>query len=154
VPVSAREWREREARQVPSALPDTQAARRHRAVKSLCFDEPLFPRVEPDTTLVRMATKAAATGHTCIVPDCKREGRNRLGVRCRIAHDGPTLFPDKGKTAALFSPDAEAFLCDHHALGGAAITLIFEANGSKQTTIKVIAATTVEERTTDIKQPS
>lgn len=65
-----------------------------------------------------MATRAAATGHECIVPGCKREGRNRLGVRCRIAHDGPTLFPEKGKTAALFSPDADAFLCDQHALGG------------------------------------
>jgi hypothetical protein len=81
-------------------------------------------------------------------------GRNRLGVRCRIAHDGPTLFPSKGKTAALFSPDAEAYLCDHHALAGAHITLLFEANRSHETTIKVIAATTVEERTTEIKQPS
>lgn len=101
-----------------------------------------------------MATRAAATGHECIVPDCKREGRNRLGVRCRIAHDGPTLFPGKGKTAALFAPDAEAYLCDQHALGGATITLLFEPNRSKETTIRVIAGTTVEERTTAIKQPS
>lgn len=97
---------------------------------------------------------AAATGHDCIVPGCKREGRNRLGVRCRIAHDGPTLFPDKGKTSALFSPDAEAYLCDQHALGGGHITLLFEPDGSKQMTIKVLAAQTVEERTTLIKQPT
>lgn len=97
---------------------------------------------------------ASATGHECIVPGCKREGRNRLGVRCRIAHDGPSLFPEKGKTAALFSPDADAYLCDQHALSGAHITLLFEPDGSKKTTIKVIAATTVEERTTEIKQPS
>jgi len=99
-------------------------------------------------------TTAAATGHDCIVPGCKREGRNRLGVRCRIAHYGPTLFPKKGKTAALFSPDAEAYLCDHHALAGATITLFFEPNNSKQTTLRVVAAATVEERTTDIKQPT
>ena len=99
-------------------------------------------------------TNAVGTGHECIVPACKREGRNRLGVRCRIAHDGPTLFPAKGKTAALFSPDADAFLCDQHALGGAHITLLFEPDGSKQTTIKVIAAKTMEERTTRIKQPT
>jgi hypothetical protein len=97
---------------------------------------------------------ASATGHECIIPGCKREGRNRLGVRCRIAHDGPSLFPSKGKTAALFSPDADAYLCDQHALGGAHITLLFEPDGSKRTTIKVIAAQTIEERTTEIKQPS
>ena len=101
-----------------------------------------------------MAGQAASTGYECIVPGCKREGRNRLGVRCRIAHDKPTLFPDKGKTAALFSPDADAYLCDQHALGGAVITLIFEPNSSKETTVRVVAGTTVEERTTPIKQPN
>jgi hypothetical protein len=98
--------------------------------------------------------KAVATDHECIVPGCKREGRNRLGVRCRIAHDGPGLFPEKGKTAALFSPDADAYLCDHHALNGAHITLLFEPDNSKETTLKVIAGSTVEERTTPIKQPT
>lgn len=102
----------------------------------------------------RQMAKAASTGQHCIVPGCNREGRNRLGIRCRIAHDRPTLFPKKGKTAALFAPDAEAYLCDQHALGGAEMTLLFEPNRSKQTTIKVIAATTVEERTTNIKQPT
>jgi hypothetical protein len=101
-----------------------------------------------------MATKAAATGHDCIVPGCKREGRNRLGVRCRVAHDGPSLFPSKGKTAALFAPDAEAFLCDQHALGGATITLFFEPNTSRQTTVRVVASKTVAERVTAIKQPA
>jgi hypothetical protein len=100
-----------------------------------------------------MPKRASATGHECIVPACPKEGRNRLGVRCRIAHDGPTPFPAKGKTAALFSPEAEAYLCDDHALGGAHMTLLFEPDSSKQTTIKVIAAKTVEERTTPIKQP-
>lgn len=97
---------------------------------------------------------SVATGHECIVPGCKREGRNRLGVRCRIAHDGPTLFPRKGKTGALFSPDVEGYLCDQHALGGARITLLFEPDGSRETTVRVIAADTVDERRTPIKQPS
>jgi hypothetical protein len=38
-------------------------------------------------------------------------------------------------------------------MGGAHITLLFEPDRSKHTTVKVIAATTVEERTTQIKQP-
>jgi hypothetical protein len=63
-------------------------------------------------------------------------------------------LPEEGKTALLFSPDADAYLCDQHALGGAHITLLFEPDGSKETTIKVIAAKTVEERTTEIKQPT
>ena len=98
-------------------------------------------------------SRAAATGHECIVPKCAKEGRNRLGVRCRVAHDGPTPFPAKGRTAGLWAPDAEAYLCDDHALGGAHMTLLFEPDGSKQTTIKVIATQTVDERTTAIKQP-
>jgi hypothetical protein len=97
---------------------------------------------------------AAATAHPCIVPGCAREGRNRLGVRCRIAHDGATPFPAKGRTAGLWSPDAEAYLCDEHALAGAHMTLLFEPNRSQETTIKVIAAQSVDERTTPIKQPS
>src|SRR4051812_41729597 len=89
--------------------------------------------------------------HQCIVPGCSKEGRNRLGVRCRIAHRGTSPVPKKGRTSALWSPDAEGFLCDQHALGGAHMTLLFEPDGSGCTTIKVIAATTVEERTTPIR---
>jgi len=60
--------------------------------------------------------------------------------------------PGKQKTAALWAPDAEAYLCDQHAMKGAHITILFEPDESKRTTVKVIAATTVEERTTPIKQ--
>lgn len=98
-------------------------------------------------------TSAAATAHDCIVPGCKKEGRNKLGVRCRIAHDGPSPFPAKGRSAGLWAPDAEAYVCDAHALGGVHMTLLFEPNKSKETTIKVIATHTVDERTTPIKQP-
>jgi hypothetical protein len=90
--------------------------------------------------------------HTCIVPGCGSEGRNRLGIRCRVAHAGPSPIKGKGKTDALWSPDADAYLCDSHAMSGAHMTLFFEPDGSKKTTVKVIAGTTVEERTTPIKQ--
>ena len=93
-----------------------------------------------------------ATSHACVVPGCPREGRNKLGIRCRVWHDGTAPIKGKSKTAALWAPDAEAYLCDQHALGGATITMLLEPDGSKQTTIRVIAATTVEERTTPIKQ--
>jgi len=91
--------------------------------------------------------------HSCIVPGCTRDGRNRLGVRCRIAHDEAVPFPKKGRTSALWSPDAEAYLCDSHALGGAHLTMLFEPDASESLTIKVIATTTVDERSTRIKQP-
>ena len=89
---------------------------------------------------------------SCVVPGCGRTGRNKLGVRCRVWHDGPAPISGKGKTAALWAPDAEEYLCDSHAMDGAHITLLFEPDGSKQTTVRVIAATTVEERTTPIRQ--
>jgi hypothetical protein len=91
--------------------------------------------------------------HRCVVPGCAREGRNKLGVRCLVWHHGKSPMASKGKTAALWSPDAEAYVCDAHALGGAHITLLFEADDSEEITIKVIGAETVEERTTQIKQP-
>lgn len=25
--------------------------------------------------------------HECVIPSCKREGRNKLGIRCRVWHD-------------------------------------------------------------------
>jgi hypothetical protein len=85
----------------------------------------------------------------CIVPGCRREGRNKLGVRCRVWHDGPYI-QGKGKTGALWAPDADAFLCDEHALGGATITILYEPDASKQTTIRVIGARHIETRTVPI----
>jgi hypothetical protein len=88
--------------------------------------------------------------HSCIVPGCRKDGINKLGVRCRVWHDGPYLH-GKGKTGALWAPDADAFLCDEHALGGATITLLYEPDGSKQTTVRVIGAKHVEGRVRPIK---
>jgi hypothetical protein len=53
----------------------------------------------------------------------------------------------------LWSPDAEAYVCDGHALGGAHLTLLYEPDESEEVTIKVIATRTVDERTTRIKHP-
>ena len=84
---------------------------------------------------------------------CTPEGRNQLGVRCRVAHRGQTAgFPQKDRASGLWSPDADAYLSDEHALGGAHVTLLFEPSNSQETTIKVIANATSEERTTPIKQ--
>lgn len=89
--------------------------------------------------------------HACIVPGCRREGRNKLGIRCRVWHDGPYQH-GKGKTGALWAPDADAFLCDEHALGGATMTLLYEPDASGQTTIRVIGAAHAEGRRTPIKK--
>jgi hypothetical protein len=69
-----------------------------------------------------------------------------------VWHDQANAPRGKGKTGALSAPDAEAYLCDGHAMSGAHMTVLFESDSSQETTIKVIAATTVVERTTPIKQ--
>jgi hypothetical protein len=86
----------------------------------------------------------------CIVPGCSRTGRNKLGVRCRVWHDQPTSH-GKGKTGALWAPDADAYLCDEHALGGATITILYEPDGSRETSVRVIGARHVEPRTVAIR---
>ncbi len=95
---------------------------------------------------------ASSSSHVCVVPGCSRPGRNKLGVRCRVWHHGTAPIASKGTTAALWSPDADAYLCDAHAMGGAQITLLYEPDGTKQTTVRVIAAASTEERMTPIKQ--
>lgn len=88
----------------------------------------------------------------CIVPGCRQPGRNKLGVRCRVWYE-PSSVPGKKKTSALWAPDADAFLCDHHALTGAHITLIFEPNNSNETSVRVIAAAPGRDRSRPIRQP-
>ena len=86
--------------------------------------------------------------HPFIVPGRRHERRNKLGVRCRVWHDGPYTTA-RGRRGAR-APDANAFLCDAHALDGATITLLYEPDGSKQTTVRVIGARHVEPRTVPI----
>jgi hypothetical protein len=90
----------------------------------------------------------------CVVPGCPNPGRNRLGARCRVAHDGETPFPDKSRTYALFSIESDAFLCDSHALGGGHLRLVFEPDGSQEAAIDVVSGeNVVDERRKPIRQP-
>lgn len=71
----------------------------------------------------------------CLVTGCRQEGRNKLGVRCRVWHDG---HPTKQKTDAVWAPDIEAYLCDTHAVSGARITLQYEANTSQAISVRAV----------------
>ena len=84
----------------------------------------------------------------CIVPGCPAEGVNKLGVRCRVWNNDN---PAKKKTTALWAPDTDAYLCNHHALGGATMTLIFEADDTHGIRLQVIAGQKVSTRNTQIK---
>jgi hypothetical protein len=53
---------------------------------------------------------------------------------------------------ALWAPDADAFLCDEHALGGATMTLLYEPDGSSKTTVRVIEARHIEPMSVPIKK--
>jgi hypothetical protein len=88
----------------------------------------------------------------CIVPGCPNEGRNRLGVRDRIGHDGETPFPEKSRTYALFSIDA-GHLCDEHSLNGVELQLSVRPTATREATLVVRSGDNVEERTKPIRQP-
>jgi len=87
--------------------------------------------------------------HKCIVSGCPEEGVNKLGIRCRVWN---TNNPAKGKTAALWSPDTDAYLCDLHALSGATITIIYEPDDTKGLRVQVISGQKVSSRNTVIKR--
>jgi hypothetical protein len=92
--------------------------------------------------------------HFCIVPGCPAEGRNQIGVRCRVAHSGETPFPNKSRTDSMFSVESDAFLCDAHALGGISLTLALAPNDSEAAGLGVVCGTEMTPvRTTAIKQP-
>jgi DNA-binding CsgD family transcriptional regulator len=113
------------------------------------FDE-LGEATEPRVAGSGSVTKDLTLRDQCVVPGCPRPGKNKLGVRCRVWHE-PSPVPGKGKTAALWAPDADAFLCDEHALSGATITLLFEPNTSGTTWIRVLGVPAGDERIRPIK---
>jgi hypothetical protein len=78
---------------------------------------------------------------TCIVPGCKRNAVNYLGVRLRK--------PPRGD--AVWSPNANAFVCDAHAKNGARITLVYEATNTGRVETRVYAAEEPIVRRTNIK---
>lgn len=67
---------------------------------------------------------------TCIVPGCSRNAVNNLGVRLR----------KPPQADAWWSPNANAYVCDIHAKGGARITLIFEPTTTGKVETRVYAA--------------
>ena len=73
----------------------------------------------------------------CEIPGCRKPGKHRLGVRCRVWQE-PSPVNGKRRTDALWAPDADAFLCDDHALGGMDMTLLIEPNSSGANSIRVI----------------
>jgi hypothetical protein len=92
--------------------------------------------------------------HNCIVPGCPAEGRNQIGVRCRVAHSGATPFPKKSRTDSMFSVESDGFLCDAHALGGVSLTLALAPTGSQEAALGVVCGNEMTPiRTTAIKQP-
>jgi hypothetical protein len=91
--------------------------------------------------------------HACIVEGCVQEGRNQIGLRCRVAHDGASPFPNKKRTDAIYSIESEAYLCDSHALKGGTFLIMFEPNDSQDVTIDVLSQQAIEARTKHIKQP-
>ena len=95
---------------------------------------------------------ARAKKHSCLVPGCPHPGHNQLGIRCRIAHSGASLF-GKRRTDAVFSVESSGFLCDRHALAGGRMLLMFEPDGSKQATLVAASGeNTSGERTKPIQQ--
>lgn len=73
----------------------------------------------------------------CAIPDCRRTGKHRLGLRCRIMSE-PSPVPGKGKTDALWSVESDAYLCDVHALAGIEVTLLLETNKSQAASVRVL----------------
>jgi hypothetical protein len=73
----------------------------------------------------------------CAIPGCRKPGKHRLGIRCRVWQE-PSPVDGKHRTDALWAPDTDAFLCDEHAMGGMDMTLLIEPNGSGGNSIRVI----------------
>jgi hypothetical protein len=89
----------------------------------------------------------------CIVEGCVQEGRNQIGIRCRVAHDGASPFPNKKRTDAIYSIESDAYLCDSHALGGGTFLMMFEPNNSQDVTVEMLSEQAINARTKHIKQP-
>ena len=89
----------------------------------------------------------------CIVEGCVQEGRNQVGLRCRVAHAGASPFPRKKRTDAIYSIETDAYLCDTHALKGGTFLIMFEPSDSEDVTVEVLSKQAVEARTKHITQP-
>lgn len=92
--------------------------------------------------------------HECMVKSCPRPGRNQIGLRVRVAHDGASPFPKKRRTDAMFSIESNAYLCDEHTLSGGTFALIFEPDYTQEVKLEVLAERDVEPRSKHITQPN
>jgi hypothetical protein len=91
--------------------------------------------------------------HACMVDNCALPGHNQIGIRCRVAHDGASPFPNKKRTDAIFSIETDAYLCDMHALSGGTFAVMFEPDESRDVRVEVLANRTPEVRSKHIRQP-
>jgi hypothetical protein len=66
----------------------------------------------------------------CIVPGCRRNAVNNLGVRLRRPPQAD----------AHWSPNTNAYVCDEHARQGARITVIYEQADNGRIETRVYAA--------------
>ena len=97
---------------------------------------------------------SGSSDHPCAVTGCDEAGRNRIGVRCRIAHSDTPPIPEKKRTDALFSVESDAYLCDRHALAGVAMTLTVAPNRTEEASLAVVCGRSISDiHSTPIKQP-
>jgi hypothetical protein len=91
--------------------------------------------------------------HPCMVDGCTGSGLNQMGLRCRVAHDGASPFPNKKRTDAIFSIETDAYLCDRHALSGGTFLLTFEPDTTQAVKVEVLSERPIAGREKHIKQP-
>ena len=79
----------------------------------------------------------------CIFEGCEEPGRHILGVRLRRPED----------LTAVWAPNTNALICDHHAGRGMRIVIELESLDNRviETTVQSVAVRTAR-RTTDITQ--
>lgn len=66
----------------------------------------------------------------CIVPACKRNATNTLGIRLRR--------PD---TTAIWAPQTDVYVCDTHARSGARISVVYEATTTGRVEVRTQGGT-------------
>jgi hypothetical protein len=77
----------------------------------------------------------------CIVPQCTRDATNNLGIRLR-----------RRDTSAIWAPNTEAHVCDHHAVSGARLNVFYEATATGEVEIHVHGSTHEVSRSTPIRR--